>query len=87
MKNTVGLGGKKARSEQFIRDEHSALLRDKVRIRGRRLRVFHKFLNTKSLKLDPTIIDPLLRTSAPLNLKVLMLQAEVIETLLCGCVT
>ena len=35
LKGTVGLGGRKARSEQFIVDEDSALLRDKVRIRKR----------------------------------------------------
>ena len=30
---TVGMGGRKARSEQFIMDEDGTLLRDKVRIR------------------------------------------------------
>lgn len=59
LKGTVGLEGKKARSEQFIRDEDGTLLRDKVQIRERWMRAFHKLLNTKSLKLDPTIIDPL----------------------------
>ena len=35
LKDTVGLGGRKARSEQFIMDEDGTLLRDKVRIRKR----------------------------------------------------
>ena len=35
LKGTVGLGGRKARSEQFIMDEDGTLLRDKVRIRKR----------------------------------------------------
>ena len=33
MKSTVGLEGKKARSEQFIREEDGTLLRDRERIR------------------------------------------------------
>ena len=32
LKGTVGLGGRKARSERFIMDEDGTLLRDKVRI-------------------------------------------------------
>ena len=35
LKGTVGLGGRKARSEQFIMGEDGTLLRDKVRIRKR----------------------------------------------------
>ena len=35
LKGTVGLGSRKARSEQFIMDEDGTLLRDKVRIRKR----------------------------------------------------
>ena len=35
LKGTVGFGGRKARSEQFIMDEDGTLLRDKVRIRKR----------------------------------------------------
>ena len=35
LKDTVVLGGRKARSEQFIMDEDGTLLRDKVRIRKR----------------------------------------------------
>ena len=35
LKGTMGLGGHKARSEQFIMDEDCTLLRDKVRIRER----------------------------------------------------
>ena len=57
MKTTVGLDGTKARGEQFMRDEDGTLLRDKVRIRERWSGFYHKLLNTKSLKLDPTIID------------------------------
>ena len=49
--------GTKARSEQNIRDEDGTLLRDKVRIRERWSRFYDKLGNTKSLKLDPTIID------------------------------
>ena len=55
--STVGLEGTKARSEQFNRDEDGTLLRDKVRIRERRRGFYHKLSNTKSLKLDRTIID------------------------------
>ena len=43
-------------SEGVIGDEYGTLLRDKVRIRERWVRFFHKLLNTISLKLDPTII-------------------------------
>ena len=45
------------RSEQSIRDEDGSLLRDKVRIREQWAGCCHKPLNTKSLKLDPTIMD------------------------------
>ena len=55
----VGLEVTKSRSEQFIRDEGDTLLRDKVRIRERWAGFCHKLVYTKSLKLDPTIIDPL----------------------------
>jgi len=57
LKSTVGLQGTKARSEQFIMDEDGTLLRDQARIRERWAGHYHKLLNTKSLKLDPTIID------------------------------
>lgn len=55
----VGLEGKTARSEQFIMEEDGALLGKKVQIRWRWARVFHKLLNTKSIKRDRTIIDSL----------------------------
>ena len=65
LKCTVGFGRKNARSEQVIRDEYGTLLRDAVRIRERWVRLFHNLLNTKSLKLDPTIIELFLpRTAA-----------------------
>ena len=52
MKRTVGLGGRKARSEQFIMDEDVTPLRDKVSIRKRWGGVFQTLLNRKSPKLD-----------------------------------
>ena len=54
LKGTMGLGGHKARSEQFIMDEDCTLLRDKVRIRERWGGFFQTLLNKKSPKLDPT---------------------------------
>ena len=57
LKSMVGLEGTKARSEQFLRDEDGTLLREEVRIRERWSGFYHKILNTKSLKLDPTVID------------------------------
>ena len=57
LKRTVGLEGRKAGGEQFIRDEDGTLLRDKGRIRERWARFFHTLLNTKSPKLDPTISE------------------------------
>ncbi|MEP5376703.1 MAG: hypothetical protein ABJQ14_13080 [Hyphomicrobiales bacterium] len=57
LKSTVRLEGTRARSEQLVRDEDGTLLRDKVRIREGWAGFYHKLLNTKSLKLDPTIID------------------------------
>lgn len=47
LKATVGLDGRKARSEQFIRDEDGTLLRDKVRILERWARFFGTLLTTK----------------------------------------
>ena len=58
LKGTVGLGGRKARSEQFVVDEDGTLLRDKVRIRKRWGGFFQTFLNKKSPKLDLTITVP-----------------------------
>ena len=55
LKGTVGLGGRKARSEQFIMDENRKLVRDKVRIRKRWGGFFQTLLNRKSPKLDLTI--------------------------------
>ena len=52
MKGTVGLGGRKARSERFIMDEDDTLLRDKVRIRKRRGGFFQTLLNKNSPKFD-----------------------------------
>ena len=54
LKGTVGLGGRKARSEQFM-DEDGTLPKDKVRIRERWGGFFQTRLNKKSPKLDPTI--------------------------------
>ena len=41
LKSTVGLKGKNARSEQFIRDDDGTLLRDRVRIHERWSRFYH----------------------------------------------
>ena len=50
-----GLGGRKARSEQFIMGEDGRLLKDKVPILDRWAGYFGTLQNTKSPKLDPTI--------------------------------
>ena len=55
LKATVGLDGRKARSEQSIRDEEGRLPRDKVRILERWARFFGTLLTTKSSELDSTI--------------------------------
>ena len=57
LKGTVRLDGRKARSEQFIMDEDGTLLKDKVRILERWAGYFGTLLNTKSPKLDPTILS------------------------------
>ena len=57
LKRTVGLEGRKADGEQYIRDEDGTLLRDKGRIRERWAGFYRTLLNTKSLKLDPTISE------------------------------
>ena len=57
LKGAVGTGGEKAVSEQYVRDEDGALLRDKVRIRKRWAGFSYRLLDTKSLALDPTIIE------------------------------
>lgn len=53
----VGLGGKKARSEQFVVDEDGTLLKDKVPIFGRWAGYFGTLRNRKSPKLNPAISD------------------------------
>ena len=63
LKGMVGLGGRKAISEQFIMDEDGTLLRDKVRLRERCGGFFQTLLNNKSPKLAPTI-SALLPTTA-----------------------
>ena len=68
LKGTVGMGGKKARSEQFVRDEDGALLRDKVRTRERWVGLVYKILSAKSLTLDPTIIELFPKRPLPLPL-------------------
>ena len=50
LKGTMGLGGRKARSEQFIMDDDGTLLRDKVRIRKRWGGFIQTLLNKKSPK-------------------------------------
>ena len=55
LKDTVGLVGRKARSEQFIMDEDGTMLKDKVRILERWAGYFGTLLNTKSPELDPNI--------------------------------
>ena len=49
------MGGRNARSEQFIMDKGGTLLRDKVRILKRWGGFFQTLLNKKSSNLDPTI--------------------------------
>ena len=55
LKGTVGLSGRKARSEQFIMDEDGTLLKDKVRFLERWAGYFGTLLDTKSPKLDAAI--------------------------------
>ena len=62
------MGGRNARSEQFIMDEDGTLLRDKVRIRKRWGGFFQPLLNRKSPKLD-------------LNITVLFLQRPLAPSL------
>ena len=57
LKGTVGLGGRRARSGQFIMDEDGTLIKDKVRILARWAGHFGTLLPTKSPKLDPAISD------------------------------
>ena len=55
LNGTVGLGGRKVRSEQSIMDKDGTLLGDKLRIRKRWEGFFQTLLNKKSPKLDPTM--------------------------------
>ena len=55
LEGTVGLGGRKARIEQFIMEEDGTPLRDKVHIREGWVGFFQTLLNKKSPKLNPTI--------------------------------
>ena len=57
LKGTVGLGGRKAQSEQFIMDKDGTLPKDKVRILERWAGYFGTLLNTELPKLDPAIGD------------------------------
>ena len=50
---TVGLGCRKARSEQLITDEDGTILRDTVHIRERSGGFFQSLLHKNSPKLDP----------------------------------
>ena len=67
LKGTVGLGGRKARSEQFIIDEEGTLLRGKVRIRKRWGGFFQTLLN-KSPNLDLTITSLFQQRPSPPSL-------------------
>ena len=51
LKGTVGLDGRKAKNEQFIRDEDGTLPRDNVRIRERWAGFFGNLLITKPSEL------------------------------------
>jgi len=57
LKGTVGMEGTRVKEEQYIRDEDGVLLRNKGEIRSRWVRFFNTLLNTKSPKLDPTILE------------------------------
>ena len=57
LKKSVGLGGRQSGGQQFIKDEHGVLLRDKAAILQRWGRFFSTLLNTKSPKLNPAIIE------------------------------
>ena len=57
LKQSVGLGGRQSGGQQFIKDEHGVLLRDKAAILQRWGRFFSTLLNTKSPKLNPAIIE------------------------------
>ena len=57
LKKSVGLGGRQSGGQQYIEDENGVLLRDKGEILQRWARFFSTLLNTKSLKLNPAIIE------------------------------
>ena len=54
---TVGMEGTRVKEEQYIRDEDGILLRNQGEIRSRWVWFFNTLLNTKSPKLDPTILE------------------------------
>ena len=57
LNKSVGLGGRQSGGQQYIKDENGVLLRDKAEILQRWARFFSILLNTKSPKLNPTIIE------------------------------
>ena len=54
--NGMGVEGKRTFNSQYIKDEQGRLLRKYALFRKGWVRWFHKFLNTKSPTLDPTIV-------------------------------
>ena len=68
LKKSVGLGGRQSGGQQFVKDENGVLLRDKGEILQRWARFFSTLLNTKSPKLNPTIIEEVQqRPAAPIT--------------------
>ena len=57
LKRTAGLGGRKTKGQQAIKDENGNLLRDKGDILRRWERFFGNLLNTKSPVLQPSIVE------------------------------
>ena len=57
LKMTAGLGGRKPKGQQAIKDENGSLLRDKGDILRRWERCFGNLLNTKSPALQPSIVE------------------------------
>ena len=57
LKGSVGLDGRQAGGQQFIKDEDGILLRNNLEILKRWARFFRTLLNTKSSTLDPTVIE------------------------------
>ena len=77
----IRLEGTKVGSEQFNRDEDGTLSRDKMRIRERWAGFCHRLLNTKSLKLNTTIIDLLPPRPPKLSLNDELSMDEMTEAL------